>query len=371
MVEDGITSSQVSAETTTTAGTIKDSSVTLGNTSIPLFTEYALCSSSDESYDSDECNEKVEDDKKDKQVEYECKSILSRKRRANSEDDDEIDGYDEENGAEASPNAKFHRRHSKRVRFSDGSIPGQPLDDKLSSPIGVSLLVTVFDDKSSSRPLNVATAAQSDQEDLLQTHSALQKNDYGEESPGLFLEHSVPDILSESIRYEMNHKYGDGEENDKDDFSVNGVASGDNLAKEGADEHESHGSANYGDGGNDDDEAALEEFDRLVAGAGENEFTRSNEFVDVGHGLGEEDDIQLAVLTDEREQLLQQHMQQRVSHVRQRVSEASWDGGSVFPDKHSRLGEEDEYFGGTFGFNEPLDDEDTDIAETNVITLHP
>lgn len=233
--------------------------------------------------------------------------ILSQKRCHDSDNGKEISGNSNDNATAVTPNTSRHRAR-KRVRFSDGSVPGQPI-----SPPAFTMIDTDLDYFGLSPQLMGST--QPSPEDFLPSAKS-----------------APTELLPDSA---LKNDTSDGNEIGNEDKSDSMFNAADKTS--GPNDHSTgvYATVPADSNGNDahvkddcvkdvdDDEAALDELDRLVA-----EVEKDNAFAGIhenteDQGINDEGDIRLAELDDEREQLVQRELEQRVSHLRQRLSIAN------------------------------------------------
>lgn len=254
-------------------------------------------------------------------------SILSQKRCLDRNNSKETGGDSNDNDTAVTPNTSCHRAR-KRVRFSDGSVPGQPISPPVFTMIDTDL------DYFGLSPQLIGSTQPGPEEFLPSTTTALNKL-----LPDSALKNDASGGNETGNEDRSNSMFNAGGKIDGSDGQNTGIYATELADSNDSDAHIKDGCFKNNDD-DDDDEAALNELDRLVA-----EVEKDNAFAGIqesteDQGINDEGDIRLAELDDQREQLVQRELEQRVSHLRQRLSNANpgnkrdngWD--------HARTGKE-------------------------------
>lgn len=236
-------------------------------------------------------------------------SILSRKRTHDIDTGREF-WYDGDGAGDnaTSTAGTSRRRYQKRVRFSDGSMPGQPI-----SPPTFKMQEADRSQELSVRPHQVTGSTHVVPEHSLQITTPTT----AEVTSHCLLLTDPTNIIGTESANDFGHIFEAGNESNGHSDENHGISTV-------SANHDNHIVEFRNDTNEDDiaDEDALDELDQLLARvessnavASTNDKTEDQEFQD-------DSDIRLAELDDEREQLMQRQLENRVSHLRRRISGA-------------------------------------------------
>lgn len=229
--------------------------------------------------------------------------ILSQKRSHDGDYGEETNGKSDSHGAVVAPSTSRHRPR-KRVRFSDGSVPGQPISPLVFAPTD-----TMFHYKLPPDIHQSIGSTITDSEDLRQTTTPAT-----EPHPDSLLRANLLNVIETENEEKSDYAFDAEDKTDYRNNRNNGLSS---VPSEDFDDNsvKIQGGIYVDD---NDDEAALNELDQLLAKEDMGNAT-SSQGSTKDHRINDESDIRLAELDDEREQLAQRELEQRVSHLRQRL----------------------------------------------------